>query len=89
MWQPASLGAVNAEATSINPDAYYTTAEVSAVIRMSTEYVARQCAAGNLRATKLGTEWRIQGAAIHAFMGASEEPAPVSRLSARQRRRQP
>lgn len=68
--------------------AYLRTAEVAEIIRMSEEYVARQCAAGNLRAKKLGTEWRISEDDLALFMSAPE-PAPSPRVgrTARQRRR--
>lgn len=69
---------------------YLTAAEVAAELRRSVDYVQRQCKTGNLRAKKLGTEWRITQAALAEFMDPSGgEPAPPTRvrLSARQQRR--
>lgn len=68
--------------------AYLTVDEVAAEIRMSVDYVRRQCANGAIKAKKLGTEWRITPAALAAFMGDGEKaPATRKRLSARQMRR--
>lgn len=67
---------------------YLDTQAAADLIGMSKDYVARQCAAGNIQAKKLGTEWRIHRAALDQFMG-TPEPAPATRkrLSARQQRR--
>ena len=64
------------------------TVEAAAHIKMTPDYIARQCKSGALKAKKLGTEWRISTAALDAFMGAAD-PAPATRkrLSARQMRR--
>ena len=61
---------------------YLTTDEVAAIIRRDRDYVARQCALGNLRGKKLGTEWRIHRDDLTIFM-TGEAKAPVTR----QRRR--
>lgn len=66
---------------------FLTTAEVGAVIRMSADYVARQCNAGNLRAKRLGKDWRIRRSDLDAFMSGDPAPAARQRLSARQMRR--
>lgn len=73
----------------IDPDAWYTTAEVAALIRTSDEYVARQCSAGHMQAKKVGS-WRIRGSAVIDFMsGTGSAPAARKRekKSARQMRR--
>jgi excisionase family DNA binding protein len=54
---------------------YLTTEEAAAEIRMSADYVARQCKAGVVKATKVGREWRIHRTALDAFMGIKEAPA--------------
>lgn len=61
------------------PDAseYLTTDEVAALIRTSPDYVARQCAAGNLRGKTLGKEWRIRRSEVDRFMQG--DPAPATR----------
>jgi excisionase family DNA binding protein len=51
------------------------TDEAAAIIRKSRDYVARQCKAGAIRATKLGNDWRIHRSALEAFMGLDEIPA--------------
>lgn len=61
---------------------WLTTDEVADIIRKHRDYVSRQCANGNLRAKKLGNDWRIHISAVDAFM-AGQAPAPA----ARQRRR--
>lgn len=67
---------------------YLKTAEVAAVLRMGEEWVSRQCAAGNLKAKKLGTEWRINEADLALFMSGPEPvPSPRPGRTARQRRR--
>lgn len=54
---------------------YLTTDEAAAIIRKTRDYVARQCKAGNLRATKTGNDWRIHRSAVDAFMGLASIPA--------------
>jgi excisionase family DNA binding protein len=56
---------------------WLTTDEVAEKIRKHRDYVARQCANGNLRAKKLGNDWRIHITAVDAFMAGS--PAPAAR----------
>ena len=62
---------------------YLTTSEAAGIIRASREYVARQCAAGHLRATKLGDEWRIHRDDLTRFM--SGETVPTDRPNRRRR----
>lgn len=66
---------------------YLTTREAAAVIRKSRHYVAAQCKAGQIKAKKLGTDWRIERAALDAFMGGGSAAKPVRPLTARQQRR--
>jgi excisionase family DNA binding protein len=69
--------------------AIFTTAEAAAALKTSEDYVARQCAAGAIRAVKAGGGWRITEAALLAFL-AEDAPSTRgerSRQSARQRRR--
>ncbi len=63
---------------------YLTTAEVAEIVRMDPDYVARQCAAGNLRAKKLGTQWRIHRDAVTAFMAGATK-AEATRYRERRR----
>lgn len=56
---------------------YLTTDEAAAIIRMSRDYVARQCDAGNLYGKKVGREWRIHRDELARFMSGS--PAPATR----------
>lgn len=63
---------------------WLTTREVAEEIKKSENYVSRQCNAGNLRATKLGNEWRISREALDEFMGGTVPPARP-RMSRRQR----
>lgn len=65
---------------------YLTTEEVASEIRMTPAWVAMQCKVGNLRATKLGSTWRVEREALREFM-AGTVPTPRKRLSARQSRR--
>lgn len=67
---------------------WLTTAEVAALIRTDDEYVRRQCKNGALKATKLGTGWRIHRDAVDQFMAAPAGVPPTrKRTSARQKRR--
>lgn len=61
---------------------YLTTHEVAEIIRKSADYVARQCALGNLRAKKLGTDWRIHRDAVDVFMAGGVAPATRTRRRA-------
>ena len=66
---------------------WLTTNEAAVEIRKSADYVARQCKAGQIKAKKLGNDWRIERAALDAFMsGGKAAPARV-KLTARQQRR--
>lgn len=65
---------------------YLTTSEVGDLLRKTPEWVAQQCKAGNLRATKLGNDWRIAKSALVEFM-SGPVPSARKRLSARQARR--
>lgn len=65
---------------------FLTTAEVAATIRKSEDYVARLCAGGQIRAKKLGNEWRIREEALEEFMnGGKAEPTRPERLTKKQR----
>lgn len=57
---------------------YLNTAEAAALIRMSRDYVARQCDAGNLYGKKVGREWRIHRDELARFM-STNSPAPATR----------
>lgn len=70
---------------------YLTVEEVADEIRMHPEYVTRLCAAGTLRAKKLGNRWRIHPEDLAAFMRGADAQAPAAqprekRLTARQAR---
>jgi excisionase family DNA binding protein len=66
---------------------FLTTAEVAETIRMSENYVARMCDAGQIKAKKLGNQWRISDAALDDFMDAAgkAEPTRPDRLTKKQR----
>lgn len=67
---------------------WLTAEDAAAQIGVSVNYVQRQCAAGVIKAKKLGAGWRISQAALDAFMGQEEAAPPArKRLSARQQRR--
>lgn len=68
--------------TRVSP--YLTTTEAAAIIRRTPDYVMRQCAAGNLRATKVGA-WRIHRDDLDAFM-RGPEPTPAARPPRRRAR---
>lgn len=66
---------------------FLTTAEVADTIRKSEDYVARLCAGGQIRAKKLGNEWRIREEALDEFMdgGKAEPTRPERHLTKKQR----
>lgn len=74
---------------------FLTTAEVAETIRMSENYVSRMCDSGQIRAKKLGNQWRISEEALAEFMsGGKAAPARVrepltkkQRIAVEQRRR--
>ena len=66
---------------------YLTTDEAAAIIRMDPDYVRRQCKAGQIKAKKLGNEWRIGRAELDAFMSGGAAAPTRDRSSARQRRK--
>jgi excisionase family DNA binding protein len=72
---------------SESDDKWMTLAEVAIKIRMTQDYVRRQCVRGRLRATKLGNRWRIERASVEEFM-AGEIPAARERDTSRTARQQ-
>lgn len=64
---------------------WLTTTEVGEAIRETSENVSRRCAAGQIRAKKLGGEWRIREEDLVVFMTASNTPAPRVRSTAGRR----
>lgn len=67
---------------------YLTTDEFAARIRMTPEYVRRQCKAGKIpNAKRLGKEWRIHRSSVEQFMSGTGVVAAARPLSARQRKR--
>lgn len=65
---------------------WLTTAEVAETIRMTENYVSRLCDSGQIRAKKLGNQWRISDEALGEFMadGRTESTRP-ERLTKKQR----
>lgn len=63
-----------------------TLAEAAEYMRMSQDYVRKQCEAGALPAKKLGNRWRISRTALDVFMtdGIPAKRARDPKLSARQ-----
>lgn len=65
---------------------WLTTAEVAETIRMSENYVSRLCDSGQVRAKKLGNQWRISDEALAEFMaGGKAEATRPERLTKKQR----
>lgn len=65
---------------------YLTVSEVALRIRESEDQVRRRCATGQLKATKLGSKWRIAEEAVAEFMRPGTRVTPRKRLTARQER---
>ena len=65
---------------------FLTTAEAAEVIRETAENVARRCKAGQIRASRLGGEWRIREDDLLDFMTRAENPSVRVRSSAGRRR---
>lgn len=64
-----------------------TTAEVAEVLRETSENVARRCASGQLRATRISGEWRINEVDLAEFIEPTNiRRAPRVRSSATRRR---
>lgn len=70
------------------PDEILTLDEVATEIRMSKDYVRKQCESGALVAKKLGNRWRIIRRDLDAFMvdGIPSKRTRDTRLSARQQK---
>lgn len=56
---------------------FMTVAEVAATLRVSQDYVRKLCGSGQLRAKKVGQEWRIRETAFEAFMDDTDKTAPT------------
>jgi excisionase family DNA binding protein len=58
---------------------YLTAAEAAVILRCSTDYVARQCKAGHIKATNLkgSRGWRIHRTDLESFLaGEKKTPRP-------------
>jgi len=66
---------------------WLTTTEAAEQLRVSKEFVARQCQAGEIKAKKVGHEWRISQTALDTFMDGPEPTVPLRALTARQARK--
>lgn len=66
---------------------WLTVAEVATTIRMTEDYVTRLCKSKQIRAKKLGNQWRISDTALEDFMreGETEPTRPGRTLTKRQR----
>lgn len=62
---------------------FLTTAEAAAELRATTDWVAKQCKAGHLKATKMGGRigWRIRRTDLDIFTGAASVEAARKRPS--------
>lgn len=67
---------------------YLTVPEVATVLKMSQEWVRRQCHAGAIPATKVGRAWRIEAGEVDIFVRKYRGSAtPPSRPGTARRRR--
>lgn len=68
---------------------WLTTVEVGKEIRKSADYVAKLCKAKQIKAKKLGNDWRISRAALEEFMagGVAAPARERPELTARQQKR--
>lgn len=62
---------------------FLTTAEAADELRTSPDWVAQQCKAGHLKATKMGGRlgWRIRRSDLDVFTGATSVPTARKRPS--------
>lgn len=67
---------------------WLTVREVAEQIKLTEDYVTRQCSAGLLGGAKIGNVWRIEQADVDEFMARRRPPQadPGERLTAAQRR---
>lgn len=72
--------------TDVNP--WLTSSEAAEQIRVTREYVTRQCAAGEIKAKKIGHEWRIRQSALDAFMAGDQPTRPLSQIQTARQKRQ-
>lgn len=64
-----------------------TTAEVAEILRERPENVARRCAAGQIRAVRIGGEWRISEDDLATFIApTTKAKSPRVRSTAGRRR---
>jgi excisionase family DNA binding protein len=64
---------------------YLTISEVAAVTRETEENTRRRCASGQIRAKRLGGQWRVNEDDLVLFMEAPRTSSPRKRLTTRQR----
>lgn len=68
------------------PERYLTIAEVAAITRETEDTTRRRCAAGQIKATKLGNTWRISESEVALFMApGTRGTTRTNRLTKRQR----
>lgn len=64
---------------------YLTAEEVAEIIRETPANVRRRCASGQIKAKRLGGQWRIAEDDLAHFMAAPRTGSPRNRLTKRQR----
>lgn len=64
---------------------YLTAEEVAEITRETPENARRRCASGQIRAKRLGGQWRISEDDLALFMEAPTTGSPRKRLTRRQR----
>lgn len=64
---------------------YLTTEEVAEIIRETPANVRRRCASGQIKAKRLGGQWRVTEDDLTNFMAAPRTGSPRNRLTKRQR----
>lgn len=65
---------------------WLTTKQVGELISETPENVSRRCHAGQIRATRLGGQWRIREEDLVLFMSVQETPSVRVRSTAGRRR---
>lgn len=67
-------------------ETFLTVAEVAAITRETEDTTRRRCAAGQIRAVKLGDQWRVAKSEVERFMSPGKRGTTrTSRLTKRQR----
>jgi len=57
-------------------DRFYTTKEISQILKVKKQTVAKWCKSGRLKAIKVGKGWRVKAKELRCFLNEEQDGTP-------------